>query len=124
MGLSYIQTLNDSMYHACYQNEQESTAYITGEGGEGENSYVYDAFENVLEEREGIGDDILYRGQQYDQETGQYYLWARYYNPVIGRLTQEDTYREGGMNPYVLMRSVVCRDEKIYQLLRLRRKDI
>ena len=31
---------------------------------------------------------------------GQYYLRARYYNPVIGRFTQEDTYYGDGLNLY------------------------
>ena len=100
MGLSHMQTLDDGMYHACYQDEQGSTAFITGDGGEVENSYVYDAFGNVLERKEGIRNDILYRGQKYDQEAGQYYLRARYYNPVIGRFIQEDTYRGDGLNLY------------------------
>ena len=100
MGLSYVQTLDDGMYHACHQDEQGSTAFITGDGGEVENSYVYDAFGNVLERKEGIRNDILYRGQQYDQEAGQYYLRARYYNPIIGRFIQEDTYRGDGLNLY------------------------
>ena len=100
MGLSHMQTLNDGMYHACHQDEQGGTVYITGDGGEVENSYVYDAFGNVLERKEGIRNDILYRDQQYDQEAGQYYLRARYYNPVIGRFIQEDTYRGDGLNLY------------------------
>ncbi len=58
-----------------------------------ENYYSYDAFGNVLEKKEDIRSRILYTGQQYDQETGQYYLRARYYKPLIGRFTQEDTYR-------------------------------
>ncbi|MDE5909639.1 MAG: RHS repeat-associated core domain-containing protein [Lachnospiraceae bacterium] len=100
MGLSHMQTLNDGMYHACYQDEQGSTAYITGDGGAVENCYAYDAFGNMLERKEGIKNDILYRGQKYDQETGQYYLRARYYNPVIGSFIQEDTYRGDGLNLY------------------------
>ena len=100
IGLSYVQTLDDGMYHACYQDEQGSTAFITGDGGAVENSYVYDAFGNVLERKEEIRNDILYRGQKYDQEAGQYYLRARYYNPVIGRFIQEDTYRGDGLNLY------------------------
>ena len=32
--------------------------------------------------------------------TGQYYLRARYYNPVIARFTQEDTYYGDGLNLY------------------------
>lgn len=100
MELSHMQTLNDGMYYACHQDEQGSTAYITKDGEAVENSYVYDAFGNVLERKEGIRNDILYRGQQYDQEAGQYYLRARYYNPVIGRFIQEDTYRGDELNLY------------------------
>lgn len=65
-----------------------------------ENLYSYDAFSSILESREDITNRILYTGQQYDKETGQYYLRARYYNPVIGRFTQEDTYRGDGLNLY------------------------
>ncbi|MCI8324712.1 MAG: RHS repeat-associated core domain-containing protein, partial [Lachnospiraceae bacterium] len=53
-----------------------------------------------LEKREDVGNRILYTAQQYDQETGQYYLRARYYNPVVGRFLQEDTYRGDGLNLY------------------------
>lgn len=35
-----------------------------------------------------------------NQETGQYYLGARYYNSIIGRFIQEDTYRGDGLNLY------------------------
>lgn len=41
-----------------------------------------------------------YTGEQYDILTGQYYLRARYYNPVIARFTQEDTYYGDGLNLY------------------------
>ena len=43
---------------------------------------------------------ILYTGQQYDQTSGQYYLRARFYNPVLGRFVQEDVYRGDGLNLY------------------------
>ena len=35
-----------------------------------------------------------------DPVTQQYYLRARFYNPVIGRFTQEDTYYGDGLNLY------------------------
>ena len=41
-----------------------------------------------------------YTGEQYDPLTGQYYLRARYYNPVSARFTQEDTYYGDGLNLY------------------------
>ncbi|MCM1267515.1 MAG: RHS repeat-associated core domain-containing protein [Bacteroidales bacterium] len=59
LGLSHVQTA-DGAYHAYHQDEQGSTAYITG----------------------------------------QYYLKERYYNPVVGRFLQEDTYRGDGLNLY------------------------
>ena len=99
-GLSCVQTLNDSAYHTYHQDEQGSIAYITGNSGVVENSYAYDAFGNVLAGKESIENRIRYTGQQYDQETRQYYLRARYYNPVIGRFTQEDIYRGDGLNLY------------------------
>ncbi|MEY8268875.1 RHS repeat-associated core domain-containing protein [Lachnospiraceae bacterium 64-25] len=99
-GLSHVQTMDDGAYHAYHHDEQGSTAYVTGNRGAVENCYVYDAFGNVLEKKEDIRSRILYTGQQYDQETGQYYLRARYYNPLIGRFTQEDIYRGDGLNLY------------------------
>ncbi len=99
-GLSHVQTLRDGVYHAYHRDEQGSTAYMTGPGGGVENSYRYDAFGNLLERKETVPNRILYTGQRYDQETGQYYLRARYYNPVVGRFLQEDTYHGDGLNLY------------------------
>ncbi|RKI77006.1 hypothetical protein D7V90_20000 [bacterium 1xD42-87] len=99
-GLSCVQTLDNNAYHAYHQDEQGSTAFITGQDNAVENFYQYDAFGNLLEKHEDVGNRILYTGQQYDQETGQYYLRARYYNPVVGRFLQEDTYRGDGLNLY------------------------
>ncbi len=73
---------------------------MTRPDGGVENSYRYDAFGNLLERKETVPNRILYTGQQYDQETGQYYLRARYYNPVVGRFLQEDTYHGDGLNLY------------------------
>ncbi|WP_374020982.1 RHS repeat-associated core domain-containing protein [Paenibacillus thiaminolyticus] len=41
-----------------------------------------------------------YSGEQFDPVTQQYYLRARFYNPVIARFTQEDEYRGDGLNLY------------------------
>ena len=35
-----------------------------------------------------------------DTITQQYYLRARFYNPIVARFTQEDTYRGDGLNLY------------------------
>ncbi|MFW5438291.1 RHS repeat-associated core domain-containing protein [Paenibacillus apiarius] len=49
---------------------------------------------------EGIPNRFRYAGEQYDHTTEQYYLRARFYNPVIARFTQEDEYRGDGLNLY------------------------
>ncbi len=89
-----------SGYHYYHLDEQNSTAYITGRGGEIENQYEYDAFGVLQNSREEFHNRILYTGQQYDQTSGQYYLRARFYNPVLGRFVQEDEYRGDGLNLY------------------------
>ena len=86
-----------SYYH---RDEQLSTTFITGRHGDVLNSYQYDAFGVPLETTEQLNNRIRYTGQQYDDVTGQYYLRARYYNPVAGRFMQEDVYQGDGLNLY------------------------
>lgn len=81
-------------------DEQGSTVLITDGNQSVKNEYWYDAFGNVLESKEQVHNRITYTGQQFDGITGQYYLRARFYNPVIGRFTQEDLYRGDGLNLY------------------------
>jgi RHS repeat-associated protein len=87
-------------YHSYHLDEQNSTAYIIDSGQRIENSYQYNAFGGIRSNNEKIHNRILYTGQQYDQVTGQYYLRARYYNPVLGRFMQEDPYRGDGLSLY------------------------
>lgn len=64
------------------------------------NHYEYDAFGNTIRCEEQVHNRFRYTGEQYDPLTGQYYLRARYYNPVSARFTQEDTYYGDGLNLY------------------------
>ncbi len=55
-------------------------------------TYDYDAFGN---EKDRVGSDpnpFRYCGEYFDVESGCYYLRARYYDPSVGRFTQEDTH--------------------------------
>jgi len=65
-----------------------------------QNSYRYDAFGNTIAYTEQVENRFRYAGEQYDTVTRQYYLRARYYDPSVGRFTQEDTYRGDGLNLY------------------------
>jgi len=73
--------------------------------GEIVNRYKYDAFGNTIEAVEKVHNRFRYAGEQFDPVTGQYYLRARFYNPVIGRFTQEDTYRGDGLNLYAYVQN-------------------
>lgn len=99
-GVSAGWNREKSGYHYYHLDEQNSTAYITGGSCEIENRYEYDAFGVLQNSREELPNRILYTGQQYDQTSGQYYLRARFYNPVIGRFVQEDVYCGDGLNLY------------------------
>ncbi len=93
-----------SRYYYCV-DEQGSTAFIIDENQKVRNEYYYDAFGNVLDSREEVHNRITYTGQQFDGITQQYYLRARFYNPVVGRFTQEDVYRGDGLNLYAYCRN-------------------
>ena len=98
MGIDALQRGKELSYY--HRDEQLNTAFITSRHGELQNSYLYDAFGMQLETAEKFHNRIRYTGQQYDNLTEQYYLRARYYNPVLGRFMQEDTYWGDGLNLY------------------------
>lgn len=55
-------------------------------------SYDYDAFGNEKTPDILDSNPFRYCGEYLDFETGDYYLRARYYDPTIGRFTQQDTH--------------------------------
>ena len=65
-------------------------------------TYDYDAFGNLTENTgsEATNNPFRYNGQYTDDETGLLYLRNRYYDPTIGRFTQEDPAKDG-LNWYV-----------------------
>ena len=83
-----------------HQDEQLNTTLISDNEAKLRNHYQYDAFGVGLDAVEALPNRIRYTGQQYDEQTGQYYLRARYYNPVLGRFMQEDVYQGDGLNLY------------------------
>jgi RHS repeat-associated protein len=83
--------------------DEDKESGVSAQGREQDrilNQYEYDAFGNTISCKEQVENRFRYTGEQYDPLTGQYYLRARYYNPVIARFTQEDTYYGDGLNLY------------------------
>ncbi|MBQ2800428.1 MAG: DUF2380 domain-containing protein, partial [Lachnospiraceae bacterium] len=95
-------------HYAC--DEQGSITHILGEDENSEyalkNYYEYGAFGDFKVKEEEVENRLGYNGEIFDPIGGQYYLRARYYNPVIGRFTQEDTYYGDGLNLYAYCRNL------------------
>ena len=87
-------------YYHYVSDEQGSITHVLSEDAEILNHYSYDAFGNTIEKTEKVENRFCYNGEMLDPLTQQYYLRARFYNPVIGRFTQEDTYYGDGLNLY------------------------
>ena len=97
-------------YYHYASDEQGSITHVLGDDENGEyslkNYYEYGAFGDFREQYEEVENRFGYNGEIYDLIGGQYYLRARYYNPVIGRFTQEDTYYGDGLNLYAYCRNL------------------
>ncbi|WP_408892436.1 RHS repeat-associated core domain-containing protein [Paenibacillus taichungensis] len=81
-------------------NIHGDVTHLTGQQGQMLNAYTYDAFGNTFSAREQRVNPFRYAGEMQDALTGHYYLRSRFYNPLIARFTQEDTYRGDGLNLY------------------------
>jgi len=81
--------------------------------GEIRGTYYYDAFGNIIETSGNTDNPIRYAGYMYDEETGLYYLNARYYDPKIARFLSEDTYRGTPDDPLSLNLYIYCSNNPI-----------
>ena len=81
-------------------DEQGSVRYVMDAAGNVQNDYQYDAFGQRIAGHENILNRLRYNAQIEDDQTGLYYLRARYYNTGIGRFTQEDVIYNDGLNLY------------------------
>ena len=65
-------------------------------------TYLYDAYGNLLKKTGTTENDYMYTGEQYNESTGLYYLRARYMNPETGTFISMDTYAGSLDNPVSL----------------------
>ena len=91
---TYVRGINLIFGRARYYlyNAHGDVVQLTNTNGQLTKNYNYDAFGNERAPKEDDLNPFRYCGEYYDTETGLYYLRARYYDPLIGRFTQEDTH--------------------------------
>lgn len=87
-------------YYHYLSDDLGSITHILSDDGIVKNRYEYDAFDNFTYKEEEVENRFAYAGEQLDPTINLYYLRARFYNPVIGRFIQEDTYLGDGLNLY------------------------
>ena len=76
-------------------------------------TYVYDALGTILSKTGEADNSITYAGYQYDEESGLYYVNARYYDSSMARFLTEDTYRGSQNDPLSLNRYTYCHNNPI-----------
>ena len=86
-GLHRVSAGNSQFY---LYNAHGDVIQLTDSTGAVTKSYAYDAFGNEVNPSVNDTNPFRYCGEYYDVETGTIYLRARYYDPAIGRFTQQD----------------------------------
>jgi RHS repeat-associated protein len=94
-------------YYYLY-NGHGDVIQIVDRNGNIVNNYSYDEWGNITASSETVSNPFKYAGAIYDQETGLYYLNARYYDPSIGRFINEDPVEGQVDNPLSLNLYTYC----------------
>ena len=95
-GLSLVAAVQDGTRTYYHYNAHGDVVQLTNSSGTVTKNYTYDAFGVEQDASDSDANPFRYCGEQYDSETGNYYLRARYYSPGVGRFTQEDTHWNPG----------------------------
>ena len=112
-GMSYHGFATSEEEYLYFTNSHGDVTRVLGGDRTTVAAYDYDEFGNLTYEDSSIENDVLYSGEFYDSESKNYYLRARYYDPSIGRFTQQDTFLGVYDNPLSLNRYTYCHNNPI-----------
>lgn len=74
---------------------------LTDSAGNVVQTYEYDSFGNLKDQKNRVKQPFAYTGREWDKETGLYYYRARDYDPMEGRFISKDPIGvQGGTNLY------------------------
>ena len=113
-GINYIAKTDSTGKETYFLfNGHGDLVQTVDESGTVQNQYDYDIWGNPVLTIETAPNAIRYTGEFYDEETGLYYLRARYYDPYLGRFTTEDSYWGEDNNPLSLNLYTYCHNDPI-----------
>ena len=92
---------NGSVWYYIYDGHG-NTRLLTNAVGTVTDRYDYDACGNLLQKEGETENDFLYTGEQYNANTGLYYLRARYMDPSTGTFISMDSYQGSLYDPVSL----------------------
>ena len=94
--------------HGDVMNLTDSSGAVVAE-------YEYDAWGNIISQSGTMASENPHRyaGYYYDEETGLYYLNARYYDAEIGRFITRDTFQGFEKSPQSLNKYAYCIDNPV-----------
>ncbi len=92
---------NGSVWYYIYDGHG-NTRLLTNAAGTVTDRYAYDACGNLLRKEGETENDFLYTGEQYNANTGLYYLRARYMDPSTGTFISMDSYQGSLYDPVSL----------------------
>ena len=99
-------------YYYLYNAHGDVTSLINPAGGVAV-SYDYDAFGKIINKTGSANNSTLYASYQHDDESGLYYLNARYYDSVTARFITEDSYTGKRNDPLSLNLYTYCSNNPI-----------
>ena len=85
----------NGQYYFYHTDAQGTPCKLTETNGHVVWEATYNSFGNVHILTDEVKNPWRFAGQYADEETGLYYNWNRYYDPIIGRYTQTDPEGEG-----------------------------
>ncbi|WP_113672604.1 RHS repeat-associated core domain-containing protein [Vallitalea guaymasensis] len=112
-GINLIATVVDNNKNYYLFNGHGNVTGLTDVNGDITKQYNYDAFGVEQSPDENDNNPFRYCGEYLDKETGNIYLRARYYNPIVGRFVTEDSYSGQANDPLSLNLYTYCHNNPV-----------